>query len=161
MLFCIIIMVLVIAADQVSKLLVLWHLAPIGQVKLIDGVFHLTYVENRGAAFGMLSGHRWIFMVFSVLAIAALIVFLWRTKFQSRLLKLSIAMIAGGGIGNMIDRTAYGYVVDFIDVTFVWDYVFNIADSAVCVGCGLMILWFILSEIKENKEKKEKENKSV
>jgi len=54
----------------------------------------------------------------------------------------------------MIDRTVYGFVVDFIDVAFVWDYVFNVADSAVCIGCGLMVLWFILSEVKEQKEKK-------
>ena len=102
----------------------------------------------------MLSGHRWVFMVFSVLAIAGLLVYLWKAKPESRLLRLSLALIAGGGIGNMIDRTFYGYVVDFIDVTFVWDYVFNIADCAVCIGCGLMVLWFILSEIKDNKGKK-------
>ena len=76
MLFCVIIMALVVAADQISKLLVLEYLAPIGQVKLIDGVFHLTYVENRGAAFGMLANSRWVFMVFSVIAIGGLLIFL-------------------------------------------------------------------------------------
>lgn len=158
MVFCLIIMAAVIAADQLSKILVLRYLVPVGQVKLIDGVFHLTYVENRGAAFGMLSDSRWVFMVLSCVAIIILIGYLWRYKPESRLLRISIALIAGGGVGNMIDRTVYGYVVDFIDVAFVWDYVFNVADSAVCIGCGLMILWFILSEIKEAKEKK---NKSV
>jgi len=146
-------MALVVAADQISKLLVLEYLAPIGQVKLIDGVFHLTYVENRGAAFGMLANSRWVFMVFSVIAIGGLLIFLWKYKPKDKLLTVPLAMIAGGGIGNMIDRTVYGFVVDFIDVTLVWDYVFNIADSAVCIGCGLMILWFILSEIKERKNK--------
>lgn len=153
MLFCIIVMAAVVAADQISKLLVIEYLAPVGQVKLIDGVFHLTYVENRGAAFGMLSDHRWVFMALSVAAIAALVIYLWKARPRDRLLTLSLAMIAGGGIGNMIDRTVYGYVVDFIDVTFVWDYVFNVADAAVCVGCGLIILWFILCEIKERKNK--------
>ena len=153
MLFCIIVMAAVVAADQISKLLVIEYLAPVGQVKLIDGVFHLTYVENRGAAFGMLSDHRWVFMALSVAAIAALVIYLWKARPRDRLLTLSLAMIAGGGIGNMIDRTVYGYVVDFIDVTFVWDYVFNVADAAVCVGCGLIILWFILCEIKARKNK--------
>lgn len=153
MLFCILIMIAVVAADQLSKLAVLWYLEPIGQVKLIDGVFHLTYVENRGAAFGMLSSHRWVFMVLSAAAIIGLVIYLWKCRPKSRLLRLSLALIAGGGIGNMIDRTFYGFVVDFIDVTFIWDYVFNVADSAVCIGCGVMILWFILSEINEKKNK--------
>ena len=153
MLFCIIVMAAVVAADQLSKLIVIEYLAPVEQVKLIDGVLHLTYVENRGAAFGMLSDHRWVFMVLSVAAIAALVIYLWKSRPRDRLLTLSLAMIAGGGIGNMIDRMVYGYVVDFIDVTAVWDYVFNVADSAVCVGCGLIILWFILCEIKERKNK--------
>lgn len=153
MLFCIIVMAAVVAADQISKLLVIEYLAPVGQVKLIDGVLHLSYVENRGAAFGMLSDHRWVFMVLSLAAIAALVIYLWKVRPRDRLLTLSLAMIAGGGIGNMIDRMAYGFVVDFIDVAFVWDYVFNVADAAVCVGCGLIILWFILSEIKERKNK--------
>ncbi len=154
MLLPLIIMAAVLVADQISKLLVLQYLVPVGQVKLIDGILHLTYVENRGAAFGMLSNSRWVFMVLSCVAIVILIGYLWRYKPESRLLRLSLALIAGGGIGNMIDRTVYGFVVDFIDVAFVWDYVFNVADSAVCIGCGLMVLWFILSELKENKKKK-------
>lgn len=154
MLFSIIIMLAVIAADYLSKLAVLNYLAPVGQVRLIDGIFHLTYVENRGAAFGMLAQQRWVFMILSVAAIIGLIVYLWRARPESRLLRLSLALIAGGGIGNMIDRTFYGFVVDFIDVAFVWDYVFNVADCAVCIGCGFMVLWFILSEIKERKDKK-------
>ena len=154
MLLPLIIMAAVLVADQISKLLVLQYLVPVGQVKLIEGVLHLTYVENRGAAFGMLSNSRWVFMVLSCVAIVILLGYLWRYKPASRLLRLSLALIAGGGIGNMIDRTVYGFVVDFIDVAFVWDYVFNVADSAVCIGCGLMVLWFILSEVKEQKEKK-------
>ena len=154
MLLPLIIMAAVLVADQISKLLVLQYLVHVGQVKLIEGVLHLTYVENRGAAFGMLSNSRWVFMVLSCVAIVILIGYLWRYKPASRLLRLSLALIAGGGIGNMIDRTVYGFVVDFIDVAFVWDYVFNVADSAVCIGCGLMVLWFILSEVKEQKEKK-------
>lgn len=154
MLLPLIIMAAVLVADQISKLLVLQYLVPVGQVKLIEGVLHLTYVENRGAAFGMLSNSRWVFMVLSCVAIVILIGYLWRYKPASRLLRLSLALIAGGGIGNMIDRTVYGFVVDFIDVAFVWDYVFNVADSAVCIGCGLMVIWFIISEVKEQKEKK-------
>ena len=153
MLYCIIIMILTVAADQVTKLLVLEHVSGSETIGVIPNVFHITYVENRGAAFGMLSDHRWVFMVLSVLAIVALVVYLAAAKPKSLLLRTSVALIAGGGIGNMIDRSFRGFVVDFIDVRAVWKYVFNVADAAVCIGCGLLILWMILSEFKEKKEK--------
>lgn len=153
LLYCIAIMILTIAADQLTKILVLENLAGGPGVAVIQNVFHFTYVENRGAAFGMLSEHRWVFMVLSVFAIGVLIAYLAISKPKSILMRTAIALIAGGGIGNMIDRALRGFVVDFIDVKAVWQYVFNVADAAVCVGCGLLILWMILSEVKEKKNK--------
>ena len=153
LLYCIIIMIATVAADQLTKVLVLEHLAGGAGFPLIPGVFHFTYVENRGAAFGMLSEHRWIFMVLSVIAIGVLVLYLAIAKPKSLLMRTAVALIAGGGIGNMIDRAIRGFVVDFIDVKAVWQYVFNVADAAVCVGCGLLILWLILSEVKEKKSK--------
>ncbi len=145
-------MVLTVAADQATKLLTLKYLTD-APVKLIPEVFHLTYVENRGAAFGMLADHRWVFIVISTVAIAALVAYLFIKKPKDKLLCISLALIAGGGIGNMIDRTLRGFVVDMIDVTCINFYVFNVADSAVCIGCGLLILYMILDEIRTKREK--------
>lgn len=158
MILCIIITAAVIAADQLSKLAAIGALADGGWFDVIPGVLRFAYVENRGAAFGMLSDHRWVFMLLSAVAVILLIVYLLREKPKSRLVRLSLALIVGGGIGNMIDRTLRGYVVDFIDVTAVKFYVFNIADMAVCIGCGLLILHLISSELKERKKSGNGEN---
>ena len=103
--------------DQITKYLAITNLKPIDTVPLIEDVIHLTYLENRGAAFGILKDHRWVFMVTSTLAVIAIIVFMmaFYKKHFSPLLYLGLALIAGGGIGNMIDRISLGYVVDFID----------------------------------------------
>ena len=144
----------VVALDQVSKLLVLNFLYE-GQVDLIPGILRFTYVENRGMAFGMLSDHRWVFMLLSVVGIAAIGAYMW-FYVKGRMGRVALALIIGGGIGNMIDRVAYGFVVDFIDFYAFdfWKWVFNIADSAVCVGAGFFILYTILDTIKEYKKQK-------
>ena len=153
MLLCILTVIGVVALDQLSKLWVLDALVPIGSYRLWDGVLHFTYVENRGAAFGMLANHRWVFMIVSTAAIIAMILYVAIAKPKSKFEILSLSFIIGGGIGNMIDRVARGFVVDFIDVTCINFYVFNIADSFVCVGCALLFLSVLLSERAESKEK--------
>ena len=144
----------VIALDQVSKLLILNFLYE-GQVDLIPGILRFTYVENRGMAFGLLSDHRWVFMLFSTIGIALVGVYLW-FYVKDLLGRIALALVIGGGIGNMIDRVAYGFVVDFIDFYpfDFWKWVFNIADSAVCVGAGMFILYLILDTVKELKKQK-------
>ena len=147
----------VIALDQVSKLLILNFLYE-GQVDLIPGILRFTYVENRGMAFGMLADHRWVFMVFSTIGIALVGVYLW-FYVKGWLGRTALSLIIGGGIGNMIDRVAYGFVVDFIDfyVFDFWKWVFNVADSAVCVGAGMFILYLILDTVKELKKQTAKD----
>ena len=145
-------MVLTIAVDQATKLLTLQYLTD-APMRLIPEVLHLTYVENKGAAFGMLADQRWVFIVISTVAIVALVAYLFIKKPTDKLLCISLALIAGGGIGNMIDRIFRGFVVDMIDVTLINFYVFNVADSAVCIGCGLLILYMILDEIRTKREK--------
>ncbi len=154
MLLCILIVIGAVALDQISKAWVLRDLVPIGSYHLWDGVLHFTYVENRGAAFGMLTNHRWVFMVISTAAILALFLYILIAKPKSRLEIISLSFIMGGGIGNMIDRIFRGFVVDFIDVTCINFYVFNIADSFVCVGCALMILSLFLTAPEEAKGQK-------
>ena len=147
---------LTVGLDQLSKYLAVAHLKEIDTFPLIEGIFHLTYLENRGAAFGMLANHRWVFMVISTAAIVAVIVFMLAgyKKYYNPLLYTALAFIAGGGIGNMIDRVALGYVVDFFDFRLINFAVFNVADTFVCVGCAVVVLYIILDDIKAAKQKK-------
>jgi len=145
-----------IVLDQISKLIAVKLLAPVESVPLWEGVLHLTYVENKGAAFGMLADHRWVFMSISSVAIIAIALYLYSGRNTSKLYTAALMMIVSGGIGNMIDRIALGYVIDFIDFALIDFAVFNIADSIVCIGAGLLILSLVLDIIKEAKAEKEK-----
>lgn len=134
-----------VGLDQLTKFLAVRYLQPVGSYPLWRGVLHLTYVENRGAAFGMLSNQRWVFMVFSSIAIVGLTVYLFRFCRENRWVKVAIAMIIGGGIGNMIDRICRGYVVDMFDLEFMSYPIFNLADCFVVVGVilgAVYYLWF-------------------
>ena len=157
----IILLVLIIFADQLSKWLVVALLQGKESVYVIPGVLRFTYVENDGAAFGMLDDHRWVFLVLSTVMIIALIFYIVKYKPSSKWVMTSLILIVGGGIGNMIDRLLLGYVIDFIDFCAfpqLWRWVFNIADSAVCVGTFMLSLWLIIDTVKEYKrEKAEKE----
>lgn len=141
-------------ADQLTKFLAVKFLEPIPTCPLFEGILHLTYHENRGAAFGIFADKRWIFMSISTVLIIGLLVYLLLGKCENMLYSVSISMIIGGGIGNMIDRIALGYVVDFIDFRLINFAIFNGADSFVCVGSGLLILALALDIFKEAKAKK-------
>ena len=154
MLLCAILIILSVAADQITKHLVLANIAMYEDVAVLPGIFHFTYIENKGAAFGMLANNRWVFHVISTVAIAAFVFYIIKYRPKDILLRISLSFVVGGGIGNMIDRCFRGSVVDFIEVDFIDFYVFNVADIFVCVGCGLMVLYIILSEIKDSKAKK-------
>ena len=144
-----------IGLDQLTKLLSVLFLKPITTLPIIKNVIHLTYVENRGAAFGMLADQRWIFITVSTVAIIAMLLYLYLGHTENLFMAVSLAMIISGGIGNMIDRVALGYVVDFIDFRLINFAVFNGADSFVCVGAALLILSLILPEIKKRKRGKQ------
>ncbi len=130
-----------IILDQWTKLLAVKDLMPIGSTVLLDGVLGLRYVENTGAAFGMLKGQRWFFIVLSTVAIIAISIYLVKCrKTIPPLPGVSLAMIVGGGIGNQIDRIANGYVVDFLEFLFVDFAIFNVADCFVTVGAFLIVI---------------------
>ena len=148
------IIAVVIFLDQLTKSLTVLHLKPIPTQPIIEDVIHLTYVENKGAAFGMLANNRWVFMIVSSVAIVALLVYLIWKKPQNKWECVSLAFIIGGGIGNMIDRIALGYVVDMIDFRLINFAVFNVADSFVCVGAGILMIWLICSMVEEFKADK-------
>lgn len=144
-----------IVLDQITKLLAVKYLID-GSVTFIPGVIDFTYVENRGMAWGLFADQRWIFMTASVIAIVALSVFLYMRKSPNRLYAIAISLIISGGIGNMIDRTVLGYVVDFLEATFIDFPVFNVADSFVTVGAFGLIALLILDIIKEAKAERQK-----
>ncbi|MBQ8431456.1 MAG: signal peptidase II [Clostridia bacterium] len=138
-----------IVLDQLTKWLAVVFLQGQPSFPLWEDVLHFTFVKNEGAAFGMLSNHRWVFMIISTVAIIGLTVYLFRFCPKNRLVQISLAMIIGGGIGNMIDRVALGYVIDFIDFTLINFAVFNVADSFVTVGAFLLMGYLIADTVKE------------
>ena len=144
----------VIGLDQLTKWLTVHFLELHESFPLWEDVFHFTYEQNTGMAFSLLSDQRWIFMTFSGVAIVALAVYLFRFRPQSKWMQVSMAMIIGGGIGNMIDRIFLGYVIDFLDFTLINFAVFNVADSFVCVGAGILIVCLFLDMLKEAKAEK-------
>lgn len=153
----ILIMVGIVAFDQITKLLVVANIPLHTSVEVIPNIFRFTYIKNDGAAFGMLDNARWVFMVFSSIAIVGVLGYLFIKKPQSKLLCISLAFVVGGGVGNMIDRFRLGYVIDFLDFCAfpkLWMWTFNVADSFVVVGAGMLMLWMVLDLIREIKEEK-------
>lgn len=133
--------------DQLTKFLAVEYLTKVSTIPIIEDVIHLTYLENTGAAFGILKNHRWIFLVISTVAIIALIAYMLKFPPKNKWLSVGLSFIVGGGIGNMIDRTILGYVVDFIDFRLINFAIFNVADSFVCIGAVLVLIYvFFFSE---------------
>ena len=155
MILSIILILLVVALDQATKYLTTAQLALGETFPVIKDIFHFTYVENRGAAFGMLAEHRWVFMIISIIGIAALFVWLVISKPQNKWISIGISFIIGGGIGNMIDRLVHGYVVDMIDCRFINFAVFNVADTFVCVGCAMVVIGLLIDLVRERRAGKE------
>jgi len=129
---------LLVAADQFTKFLIVAAFLPGQSVTLGHPFFHLTYVQNTGAAFGLLKGQQTLFVLVSCLVIGCLIrEFLIRPAMTARMF-WGCALILGGAAGNVIDRVRLGYVIDFIGVGL-WP-LFNVADSTITIGIGLLIL---------------------
>lgn len=150
------IIILIVIFDQLSKYFVNLYLKGKDAIEAIPGLLSFRYHENRGAAWGMLEDHRWVFMVISTVAIFAIIGYLiWtRKKKDSLLFRISLCFFAGGGIGNMIDRVILSYVIDFLRFDFIDFPIFNVADSFITIGAFLMILNLILESITELRGKK-------
>ena len=127
----------VLAADRVTKILA--RGIPEGGQVVISGVVGLRYAENKGIAFSMLSGMPWVPGLLSLLVIVAAFIFL-RKKELHPLSRASLMMMLGGAVGNMVDRFAYGFVPDMIEVLFMKFAIFNVADACLCVGCALVII---------------------
>lgn len=153
MLLTVILALGVLVLDRVSKWLTVQYIKPIGSYPVIKDVFHFTYVENRGAAWGILQNGRWVFVGVTAVVCVAIVVFLIREKNITPLLRVSLSVLLGGAIGNLIDRVLYGYVVDMIHVKCIDYPVFNIADSATVIGT-ILLAWYILFHIGKAPEGK-------
>jgi len=131
--------VVVVALDQVSKLLIRANqdMLPIPE----EGFFRITYVTNVGGAFGILGNQAFLLTLTAIVGIAAILIYIRYPPFNSMLVRIALGLLLGGAVGNLIDRLAFGWVVDFIDIG-AWP-VFNLADSAIVVGIILMIYYFL------------------
>ena len=142
-----------VGIDQLTKYLAVQYVKPVGSIPVIDGFFQLTYVENRGAAFGMFQNQRWFFIGMTVLLILAACVLLVRYKHHTWMSYCCAALIISGGIGNLIDRIAIGYVVDFLSFSF-FPPVFNFADCCVTVGAFSFVIHVLFAEKKAHPKEK-------
>ena len=179
----VIITFLVIVIDQLTKFLVNANMEVGDSFNVIPGLLNFSYITNDGAAWGMFDDKRWVFLILSTVAIAAIIFILIKYKDLHIMMEVPLALILGGGIGNMIDRLLYteqllegqctlfgkgynfmdGVVIDFIEAAFIDFPIFNIADCAVTVGTALLFIYIIFIDPKLEKEKKaalEKEGNS-
>lgn len=148
-----VVILLVVILDQITKWLMTEWLCPNKTFPIIQDVLHFSYTTNDGAAWGILDNARWVFLSISTLAILGILAYLIFVKTPARGTKWALALICGGGIGNMIDRIAYGYVVDFVDFRLINFPLFNLADSCVCVGTFLFVIFYLSDEWKKEKKK--------
>ncbi|MCD6451185.1 MAG: signal peptidase II [Acidobacteria bacterium] len=145
--------------DQVSKLLIDRSLFPGESRVIINGFLDITYAKNTGAAFGLFSQSisplkPILFYLFSIVAIAVIIYYILRFPARERGIQLALALIFAGALGNFLDRLRLGYVIDFIDIHlkgYHWP-TFNIADSVICIGVGILIYKMITAPSEEKKE---------
>lgn len=142
-----------VVIDQLLKLWVLRDLQPIGTYPIIQDIFHFTYVENRGAAFGMMAGQKWLLVWVTALCLLLIVLLMITGKVKGLFPLFTLAVILGGGVGNLIDRVYRGFVVDYIHLKVINFAVFNFAD--ICVTCGTLVLvvWIMFFMKDEKTEK--------
>ena len=147
-----IVAVLILAADQFTKYLVISNFKLYESVPFIKGFLNFTYIHNKGAAFGIFQGRTLPFIILTTIMLALGIFVLSKRIFTSAIMDWAILLVMAGGIGNLIDRIfRQGKVVDFIETAFMEFPVFNIADCSVVIGSGLIILYLILDTFKQKK----------
>lgn len=155
--------VLIIAFDQVTKYFAKLYLYGNAPKPFIKGVVEFVYAENTGVAFSLLSGGRWFFIVLTGIVIIGCLIYMYMSKASQKNLWLywSLGVIISGAIGNLIDRIRLGYVIDFINPTFVNFAVFNIADCAVTLGTISLVAYLLFDTVRDHKAEKEKSDEST
>ncbi|MFD2171496.1 signal peptidase II [Tumebacillus lipolyticus] len=149
---------LVVALDQVMKYYIRLNMEVAQSIPLLDGLINLTSHRNQGAAFGILEGQQWFFILSTLVVIVGAIYFRAKGELKGRPVReISLALLLGGAIGNAIDRVLFGEVTDFFDLQFVDFAIFNIADVAINIGVGLLVLSMLAEWIQERKRVTRKE----
>lgn len=139
--------------DQIIKYFVSAYLQPVGSVSVIDNIFSLTYVENKGVAFGMFSDMRWIFVALTSILLAIIIFYMFKKRPKGKFFYVCAALIIGGGIGNLIDRIFYGYVIDYLSLSF-FPPVCNFADYCITAGTIMLVIYLLFfSDILDSSKK--------
>ena len=149
MIFLTVLAIAIVLAVQLSKLLVAQNISAVDTIHVIPHIVDFVYVRNTGAAFSFLADNTVLLSIVSVIFCAGVIVYWVYKKPDSRLLKTALTLLFSGAFGNAVDRIFRGYVIDFISTSFIKFPVFNIADIAIVVGALLLIVYFILSDRKE------------
>lgn len=145
---------LLVAADQAAKHAVLQYLKPVGAVSVIPGLLDFSYVENTAAAMGLFEGMIWLVVAATCVTCVGIVVLLFRYRQHTFFSLATAALLLAGGLGNLLDRMQYGYVVDFIHFLF-FPYVFNVADCCVTIGAVCFVLHYILLSRREKRARQE------
>lgn len=147
----IILSTILVIIDQVSKIIVINNLTNNKSVEVIKSFFYLTYTNNTGAAFSILTGKRILLILVSVIVIGILIYYIKKTKIEKKINKIALSLVIGGSIGNLIDRIIKGAVIDFLDFKiFGYNYpIFNLADTFIVLGVFLLLIGMFRKEEKK------------
>ncbi|MFZ3102537.1 MAG: signal peptidase II [Desulfitobacteriaceae bacterium] len=140
-------MVGILIIDRVIKIVIMAKFVPNETEVIIPKVLHLTFVLNPGAAFGLMAGRTWIFVITAVLVLIGVIYAQFRLPVEDSLIRLSSGMIGGGALGNLLDRVLTGKVIDYLDFR-IWPFVFNFADSMIVCGVALLLIRIYCQERK-------------
>lgn len=144
--------ILIIAVlDQAAKLFAAGLLQGVDTVPLWNKVFHLTYVENRGAGWGMFSDHTWLLTVATIIVVVAVVGYVVAKKPKNPLLLTAFTFMIGGAVGNLVDRVRQGFVIDFFDFTLINFPVFNVADCFITVGAIVFVIYVLFFSDKKEK----------
>lgn len=152
---------LVLVLDQLTKIYIDRTMELHSSITVIEGFFNITYLRNKGAAFGILANSAWrlpFFLLVSTIAVAVILVVIKRLRDDQVLNAASLSLIFSGALGNLIDRVRLGEVIDFLDVHWKGHHwpAFNIADSAICVGVFLLAIEMIQEERREKASQRPK-----
>ncbi len=149
----IILIIILVLIDQIIKILAIKFLEPVGSVSLINGVLSLTYLENKGAAFGLWNS-RWLLVGVNIAIIFVLIKLLRNKTYEfTKQMRTAYSLILAGGITNLIDRLFRGFVIDYIDVNELFYYpVFNIADICIIIGILILVITIVIKTLQKQEQ---------
>ena len=152
--------ILIIGLDQLTKWWAVTDLQAMDSIQVIPGVLNFSYVENRGAAFGILQNRQILLLVLTTAVMLALLFCIWKKWITHPIGLVAVCLIVAGGLGNNIDRLFRSYVVDFIDIRPLFSFpVFNVADCAITVGVVLFAIYLLFWEEKEPNRRQKPDQK--